>query len=51
MLENILSAGREYFRNPHVYDSAKFPDVPVVDCFWGNVCKRSASEMHCKWNC
>lgn len=37
MLENILSAGREYFGNPPVHNSAEFPDVPVVDRFWGNV--------------
>lgn len=37
MLENILSAGREYFGNPHVHNSAEFPDVPIMDCFWGNV--------------
>jgi hypothetical protein len=34
MPENILSAGREYFGNPHVHNSA---DVHIVDCFWGNV--------------
>jgi hypothetical protein len=37
MLENILSAGREYFGNPHVHNSAEFPDVPIVDCFRGKV--------------
>jgi hypothetical protein len=37
MLKNILSAGREYFGNPDVQNSAEFPDVPIVDCFWSNV--------------
>ena len=50
MLENILSAGQAYFGHLHVHNSTEFPDVPIVDCFWGNVCKRSVSEMHCKWN-
>jgi hypothetical protein len=45
MLENILSAGREYFGNPHVHNSAEFPDVPTVDRFWGNAMIHEIAAM------
>lgn len=45
MLENILSAGREYFGNPHIHNSAGFPDVHIMDCFWVNVMIHESAAM------
>jgi len=45
MLVNILSAGRKFFGNSHVHNSAEFPDVPIVDYFWGNVMIYESAAM------